>query len=87
MGMQIKVVPRKRSCVLWDGALVFYCIVKRGERMNLNEQMLPGLFLLLAGAVLGFGAEKLCRKKQNVPQMKMLGLFLCVVGAVLVFIG
>ena len=55
--------------------------------MNLNEQMLPGLFLLLAGAVLGFGAEKLCRKKQNVPQMKMLGLFLCVVGAVLVFIG
>ena len=55
--------------------------------MNLNEQMRPGLFLLLAGAVLGFGADKLCRKKQNVPQMKMLGLLLCVVGAVLVFIG
>ena len=54
--------------------------------MNLNEQMIPGLFLLLAGAVLGFGAEKLCAKKRNVPQIKMLGVFLEVVGAVLVFI-
>ena len=55
--------------------------------MNLNEQMMPGLFLLLAGAVLGFGADKLCRKKQNVPQIKLLGMGLCVIGAVLVFIG
>lgn len=55
--------------------------------MNLNEQMLPGLFLLLAGAVLGFGAQKLCKKKQNVPQMKMLGVCLAVAGAILVFIG
>ncbi len=55
--------------------------------MNLNEQMLPGLFLLLAGAVLGFGADKLCRKKQNAPQIKLLGMGLCVIGAVLVFIG
>ena len=61
--------------------------LKGGVMMNLNEQMLPGLFLLLAGAVLGFGAGKLCRKKQNVPQMKTLGMLLCVVGAVLVFIG
>lgn len=54
--------------------------------MNLNEQMLPGLFLLLAGAVVGFGAQKLCRKKQNVPTMKMLGCGLCIIGAILIFI-
>ena len=55
--------------------------------MNLNGEMLPGLFVLLAGAVLGFGADKLCKKKQNVPQMKLLGMGLAVVGAVLVFVA
>ena len=54
--------------------------------MNLNEQMLPGLFLLLAGAVLGFGADKLCRKKQNVPQVRILGVGMAFIGAILVFL-
>ena len=54
--------------------------------MNLTAEMMPGISVLLLGAVLGFGAEKLCRKKQNIPQMKALGAFLAVTGAILVFI-
>ena len=59
---------------------------KRGVRMNLNAEMVPGIALLLAGAVMTFFADGLCRKKQNVPQMKMLGVVIAVAGAMLVFI-
>ena len=54
--------------------------------MNLNAEMVPGIALLLAGAVMTFFADGLCRKKQNVPQMKMLGVVIAVAGAMLVFI-
>lgn len=54
--------------------------------MNLTQQMLPGLCMLLAGAVLTFFAGKLCVKEKNVPQMKLLGVGMAVVGAILVFL-
>ena len=40
--------------------------------MNLNAEMIPGLCLLIAGAVIGFGAKPICRREQNIPQVKLL---------------
>ena len=54
--------------------------------MNLNAQMIPGLCLLIAGAVIGFGAKPICRKEQNIPQVKLLGVGLAAIGAILIFL-
>ena len=54
--------------------------------MNLNAQMMPGITVLLLGAVMGLGAQSLCRNKKNVPQMRALGTALAFAGAILVFI-
>ncbi len=80
----MKVVPRKRSCVLWDGALAFYLEV---FGMNFGAEMMPGITLLIVGAFLGFFADGLCKNKKNRNPMRMLGAFLAVVGAIMVFIG
>ena len=82
----MKVVPRKRSCVLWDGALVFLSVKKEGETMNLTTGMIPGLSVLLAGAFVAFFGENLCRKKENANQVRVLGVLLAFVGAILVFV-
>ena len=42
--------------------------------------------LLIAGAVIGFGAKPICRREQNVPQMKLLGVGLAAIGAILIFL-
>ena len=84
----MKVVPRKRSCVLWDGALVFYLGTARagGGTMNFSMDMMPGITLLAAGAFLGFFADGVCKNKKNVQPMRLLGTFLAAAGAILVFI-
>ena len=54
--------------------------------MNLSADMIPGLCLLIAGAVIGFGAKPICRREQNIPQVKLLGVGLAAIGAILVFL-
>ena len=54
--------------------------------MNLSAEMIPGLCLLVAGAIIGFGAKPICRQEQNVPQMKLLGVGLAAIGAILIFL-
>lgn len=54
--------------------------------MNLSADMIPGLCLLIAGAVIGFGAKPICRKAENVPQVKLLGVGLAAIGAILIFL-
>ncbi|HIU16667.1 MAG TPA: hypothetical protein IAC49_09430 [Candidatus Ventricola intestinavium] len=54
--------------------------------MNLSVQMIPGLCALMAGAVLGLGAGRLCHREKDVPQMKLLGAGLAVIGAILIFL-
>ncbi len=54
--------------------------------MNLSAKMIPGLVLLLAGAVLTFGAGRFRRKEEDVHKMKMTGVLLAALGAVLVFL-
>ena len=81
----MKVVPRERSRVLWDGALVFLP-AKGGEKMNLTSQMLPGLSALLVGAVLTFFAGGLTRKPENANRIRLIGVALAFVGAIMVFI-
>ena len=48
--------------------------------------MIPGLCLLVAGAIIGFGAKPICRREQNVPQMNLLGVGLAAIGAILIFL-
>ena len=81
----MKVVPRKRSCVLWDGVLVF--ISAEGRNMNFSAEMMPGITLLAAGAFLGFFADGVCKNKKNVQPMRLLGTFLAFAGAILVFVS
>jgi len=59
---------------------------KEGWIVNLSADMIPGLCLLIAGAVIGFGAKPICRKAENVPQMKLLGVGLSAIGAILIFL-
>ena len=54
--------------------------------MNLSVEMIPGLCVLLAGALVNFFAKWLCRKPQNVPQVRMLGTGMAFIGAILIFI-
>lgn len=54
--------------------------------MNLNAQTLPGIIVLLVGALLGFFAEKLTTRSKNAPQVRLLGVCLAVVGAIMVFL-
>lgn len=54
--------------------------------MNLEAEMIPGLCLLAAGALMAFFAQRLCRKTQNVPQVKLLGTLLAAAGAILIFL-
>ena len=71
-GMRMKVVPRKRSCVLWDGALVFYLLENRSRSVLRAQRCL--IF------VKGFGG-----KKMNFGAEMMPGITLLVVGAFLGF--
>ena len=54
--------------------------------MNLSAEMIPGLCLLIAGAIIGFGAKPICRREENVPRMKLLGAGLAAIGAILIFL-
>ncbi|MDO5378946.1 MAG: hypothetical protein Q4G52_11485 [Clostridia bacterium] len=54
--------------------------------MNVHAEMIPGLVVLLAGALMGFFAKWLCRRPQNVPQVKLLGTLLAAIGAILIFL-
>ncbi len=51
--------------------------------MNLSPVMIPGLAVLLAGAVLTFGAGRIAGKEDHVPAVKLAGILLCAVGAAL----
>lgn len=54
--------------------------------MNLSAEMIPGLCLLIAGAIVGFCAKPICRREENVPQVKLLGVGLAAIGAILIFL-
>ncbi len=54
--------------------------------MNFSAQMIPGLCVLLAGALMTFFAGWLCRRPQNVPQVKILGTLMAFAGAILIFL-
>ncbi len=54
--------------------------------MNLTSEMIPGIATLLCGAVLTFGAGKLCRKQDAVPTVKLIGVGLAFIGAILIFL-
>ena len=75
-----------RSCVLCDVRALFFVKPKEEGAMNLNAEMIPGLCLLIAGAVIGFGAKPICRREQNIPQVKLLGVGLAAIGAILIFL-
>ena len=54
--------------------------------MNLYAEMIPGLCVLIAGSLITFCADFVCRKKQNVPQVRILGVGMAFIGAILVFL-
>ena len=54
--------------------------------MNLNAEMLPGLCILIAGALISVLSWRVCRKQAKVPQVRLLGAGLAVIGAILVFL-
>ena len=54
--------------------------------LNLRAVMIPGLCVLVAGALITYFAKWLCRKPQNLPQVKLLGVGMAVIGAVLIFL-
>lgn len=54
--------------------------------MNLRAEIIPGLCVLLAGALMAFFAKGLCRKPESVPQVKLLGTLLAALGAILIFL-
>ena len=49
--------------------------------MNLSPKMIPGLLVLLAGAVLTFAAGRFAGREDHVPAVKLAGILLCAVGA------
>ena len=57
-----------------------------GVNLNLRVEMIPGLCVLIAGALITYFAKWLCRKPQNLPQVKLLGVGMAVIGAVLIFL-
>ena len=57
-----------------------------GVNLNLRVEMIPGLCVLIAGALMTYFAKWLCRKPQNLPQVKLLGVGMAVIGAVLIFL-
>ena len=54
--------------------------------LNLRMEMIPGICVLVAGALITYFAKWLCRKPQNLPQVKLLGVGMAVIGAVLIFL-
>ena len=65
---------------------LFFAGRKRRKPMNLNAEMLPGLCILIAGALISVLSERVCRKQANVPQVRLLGAGLAVIGAILIFL-
>ena len=57
-----------------------------GDKMNLTAEMIPGICVLVAGALMSFFADWLCRRKANVGQVRVLGVMMAFIGAILVFI-
>ena len=51
--------------------------------MNLSPKMIPGLMVLLAGAIVTFAAGRIARGEDHVPAVKLVGILLCAVGAAL----
>lgn len=51
--------------------------------MNLSPKMIPGLLVLVAGAVLTFAARHFAGREDHVPAVKLAGILLCAVGAAL----
>ena len=54
--------------------------------VNFQANMVPGICAMLVGALLTFGAGRLCRKEKNIPQVKLIGVGLAVIGALTVFL-
>ena len=54
--------------------------------MNLTADMIPGLCVLIAGALITFFSGRVCRKKENEPQVRLLGVGMAVIGAILIFL-
>ena len=55
--------------------------------MNLTRQMIPGLIVILGGALLFFLAPKICSGKENAVKVKLIGVLLTAFGAILVFLS
>lgn len=54
--------------------------------VNFQAKMVPGICTMLVGALLTFGAGRLCRKEKDIPQVKLIGVGLVVIGALTVFL-
>ena len=54
--------------------------------MNFQANMVPGICAMLVGALLTFGAGRLCRREKDIPQVKLIGVGLVVIGALTVFL-
>lgn len=54
--------------------------------VNFQANMVPGICTMLVGALLTFGAGRLCRKEKDIPQVKLIGVGLVVIGALTVFL-
>lgn len=79
-----KVVPREPAS--FGCGLVFW-VKQGGDRMNLTRQMIPGLIVILGGALLFFLAPKICSGKENAVKVKLIGVLLTAFGAILVFLS
>ena len=54
--------------------------------MNFSTDMIPGICVLLCGALMTFFADYLCRRKQSVPTVRMIGTLMAFLGTILIFV-
>ena len=55
--------------------------------MNLTTKMIPGLIILLGGAVLFFLSPRICRTDAGVLKAKLIGVLITALGAAITFIA
>jgi len=83
----MKVVPRKRSCVLLDEERLFLLIRQEEKGMDwMSSEKISALCVVIAGMLIAGFAKTVCRKAQNVPFVRRLGVCMMVIGAILWFI-
>ena len=84
----MKVVPRKRSCVLSDEERLFLFTRQEEDRMNwISNDKISALCVVIAGLLIAGFAKIVCRKAVNVPFVRRLGICMMVIGVILWFLS